>query len=262
MANLGKTCAACLLCAATCLWGGVALAGGNEFNPWIQSRLPAQKLSAADRDIVASMGGKAMSIQDEAAHRPQWRTEAYPVVFGNRTSAGEILVFIDYANPQSAALWQEVINAVPKLNPQTCKIAVFGNSAEKYGTELMGAGIWLAVNRPAQGMDYFRHTLNRWNEIKAAQRQQGRVKRFDYEYDATLTAQDFPMIYTYLQGLKPPVESFDKELTKYCYDAGNVNLYQAASMAGYYGVSRLPAVVVNGKRLSNPSAAAIVQALR
>ena len=51
-------------------------------------------------------------------------------------------------------------------------------------------------------------------------------------------------------------------VAQYVYDAGNVNLFQASEAAKYYSVKRLPAVVVDGRVLSSPSASAITGAVK
>lgn len=51
-------------------------------------------------------------------------------------------------------------------------------------------------------------------------------------------------------------------MAQYVYDAGNVNLFQASEAAKYYSVKRLPAVVVDGRVLSSPSASAITGAVK
>ena len=49
----------------------------------------------------------------------------------------------------------------------------------------------------------------------------------------------------------------------YCYDAGNVNMYQAAQLSRYYGVKTLPAVIVDGRLLQDdPDADDILSALK
>lgn len=51
-------------------------------------------------------------------------------------------------------------------------------------------------------------------------------------------------------------------MAKYCYDAGNVNLYQTVQLCRYYGIKTLPAVVVDGKPLATVSAKSILNALK
>ena len=52
-------------------------------------------------------------------------------------------------------------------------------------------------------------------------------------------------------------------MARYCYDAGNVNMYQAAQLSRYYGVKTLPAVIVDGRLLQDdPDADDILSALK
>ena len=120
---------------------GCASAEGNRYNPYLQSRLPALGLNGESEEIARALGGKASSLQDEAAHRKNWKEEVYPVVFGNRKASNEVLVFLDYANPESRRVWAEVVAASRKLDPKNSKIVVMGKSSEPYGTELMGGEI-------------------------------------------------------------------------------------------------------------------------
>lgn len=236
----------------------------NAFNPYMNDKLPSLRATTAEgAKMLGALGARAQTIEGEAAHRKNWREEIYPVVFGKRTAPGEILVLLDFAKPASEKVWQQVVAASKSLSPEQCKIAVFGNSGENYGTDLMGLAIWLAHSRPGQAMPYLSYALKRWNQVKAAQKQAGAVKKFTNEYDATATAQDYPIHYGYLSRLKPAIPA-SQELTvaKYCYNAGNVNMYQASQICQYYGVSSLPAVIVNGKVLGNVSADAILAALR
>lgn len=59
-----------------------------------------------------------------------------------------------------------------------------------------------------------------------------RAVPFNNEYDATVQSADYPIHYSYMARLRPPV-SANQELAvaKYCYNAGNVNLYQAQRSA-------------------------------
>ncbi len=52
------------------------------------------------------------------------------------------------------------------------------------------------------------------------------------------------------------------DVARYCYDAGNVNMYQTTQLCRYYGVNELPAVIVDGRPLGKVSADAILKALR
>lgn len=233
----------------------------NIFNPFMNANLPSLRpLSADGQAMLGAMGGRAVTIAGEAAHRPQWKREIYPVFFGNPTAPHEVLALLDFAAPQSEKVWKAVAEAARSLSPQQAKVAVFANSREYYGTDLMGLGIWISYSRPGQAMDYMTYALSAWNRAKAAQ---GRSKRFNNEYDSVAKEGEFPIHYTYMTShLRPPVPaSQELAVTKYCYDAGNVNLYQAEQIAEYFGV-KLPAVIVDGKPLSSVSAGAILGAMK
>lgn len=238
--------------------------GANAFNPHMQAKLPnTREHTAEGQQMLGAMGGGVPTIEGEAAHRRNWREEIYPVVFGERTAPHEILVLLNFSNPGSAEVWKAVTTASRSLSPQQCKIVVFGNSTENYGTDLIGLAIWIAHSRPGQAMPYLTYALNRWNEVKAAQRRAGNVKTFKNEYDATARATDYPIHYAYLSHLKPPVPASDElNVAKYCYNAGNVNMYQTTQICQYYGVSGLPAVIVDGRVLGRVSAEAILKALK
>ncbi len=238
--------------------------GANAFNPYMQTKLPnTRELTAEGQRMLGAMGGAMPTIEGEAAHRRNWRDEIYPVVFGERTAPHEILVLLDFSSPRSAEVWKAVVKASRSLSPQQCKIAVFGNSTENYGTDLLGLAIWIAHSRPGQAMPYLTYALDRWNEVKAAQRRAGTVRTFKNEYDATASATDYPIHYGYLSRLRPPVPAADElDVARYCYDAGNVNMYQTTQLCRYYGVNELPAVIVDGRPLGKVSADAILKALR
>ena len=240
-----------------------AVRGADAFNPWRQDKLPSSKrLSNDGRAIVQSMGGHAQSIQGEAAHRRHWREEVYPIVFGTPQSAHEVIVLLDFANQRSAGLWQEVVSASRSISPQAAKIVVFGQNSELYGTDLIGLMIWISHERKGQAMNFLTYALNRWNEVKAEQKSLGKLKPFKNEYDSTAKPSDFPIHYNYLSRLNPPVpESEELKLSRYNYDAGNVNMYQALQVSKYYGVKSVPAVIVDGELLDNPTAQSIVSAL-
>lgn len=239
-------------------------AGANDFNPFMRQKLPgSRQLSAEGQKMLGAMGGRAQSIEGEAAHRRNWRDEIYPVVFGEKKAPHEIIVILNFSSPQSEKIWKAVVDASKSLSPAQCKIAVFGRSKENYGTDLMGLAIWLCHSRPGQAMPYLTYALTRWNEVKAAQKKNGALKNFTNEYDATATAQDYPIHYGYLMHLKPAIPaSQELAVAKYCYDAGNVNMYQAVQVSRYYGVSSAPAVIVDGRPLKKVSAESILAALK
>lgn len=242
---------------------GATASGGNQYNPYVQSRLPGGNVDEEKSKMLKDMGASASSLQDEVKYRPHWKEEVYPVVFGDRKSPNEVLVFIDYAVPQSETLWQEVVKATRQLNPQTTKVVVLGKNSEKYGTELTGGGIWASYMRPRAALQYFTDSLSRWNTVKAQQRRKGKPRPFVYEYDATVSSTDQPILYAFLGRVQPPVPDKDHvDIVRYAYDAGNVNLFQAVSAAQHYGVQNFPTVVVNGSIISQPTAQKIVDAVK
>ncbi len=272
-----------MLCAAMLLAGCGAGSGGhaaggavslsptvqngntNQYNPHLHQNMPNMRSATAEgAAMLQKMGGSVPTIEGEAAHRPQWKHEVYPVVFGDPTAPHEILVLLDFAAPQSEKIWQAVVDASRSLSPQQCKIAVFANSKEYYGTDLMGLAIWITHSRPGQAMPYLTYALGQWNKVKAEQKStRGRAVPFQNEYDATVKNTDYPIHYAYLSHLRPPVPaSQELSVARYCYDAGNVNLYQAEQISRYYGIKNLPAVIVDGQALSSVSAASILKALQ
>lgn len=240
---------------------GNALSGGgkaNAFNPYMQQKLPNTRgLSAEGK----AFGGQAVAIEAETAHRPHWREELYPVVYGRSTAPHEILVLLDFAKPQSNAVWQAVLQATASLSPESCKVVVFAKNSENYGTDLMGLAIWNVWARKGQAMPCLTYMLKEWHAAKTAQRTQGKVKVFNNEYDSAV-ANGYPIHYNWLMGLRPAISENDElRLSRYIYDAGNVNMYQAVQVIRFYGITSLPAVVVDGKPLGKVSAKNIVAAV-
>ena len=246
------------------LAAGVQNDKANAFNPYLRTSLPNLRTNDSESQaMLQKMGGKETSIEGEAAYRPQWKQEIYPVFFGDPKAPHEVLVLLDFASPQSEKVWQAVAEASRSVSPQQCKVAVCANSKEYYGTDLMGMGIWISHSRPGQAMQYMTYALSRWNEVKAAQKKaKGRVVAFNNEYDATVESSDFPIHYSYMSKLRPPVNPAEELVVgKYCYNAGNVNLYQAQQIAQYFGIKTLPAVIVDGNVLSSVSASSILKAM-
>lgn len=231
------------------LFAGCSFAGGNgnQYNPYVQSRLPAATPSEDIMQGIEKMGGKTTTIQDEASHRKYWKEELYPVVFGDKKAPNTIMVLLDYASPQSQQVWNDVVQAVSRMDPNKVQVVVFGNSNEQYGTELMGYGIWMSFMRPKQAMAYFSYTLAQWNDVKRRQAaMHGKTRPFQYEFDGTAGETERPFVYNVIDQLKPPLtEKQQVELTKYAYDAGNINMFQAVEVAKAYDISQLPAVIVN-----------------
>ena len=245
------------------LAAGVQNDKANAFNPYLRTSLPNLRTNDSESQaMLQKMGGKTTSIEGEAAYRPQWKQEIYPVFFGDFKAPHEVLVLLDFASPQSEKVWQAVAEASRSVSPQQCKVVVFANSKEYYGTDLMGMGIWISHSRPGQAMQYMTYAFSRWNEVKAAQKKKGRVVAFNNEYDATAESSDFPIHYSYMSKLRPPVNAAEElAVGKYCYNAGNVNLYQAQQISQFFGIRTLPAVVVDGKVLSSVSASGILKAM-
>lgn len=236
----------------------------NIFNPYMRDKLPnIRQMSDEGHKMLSTMGAGTQSIEGEAAHRKNWREEIYPVVFGEKTAPHEIIVVLNFSNPESEEVWKAVSEASKSLSPAQCKIAVFDRSKENYGTDLMGLAIWIAHSRPGQAMPYLSYALRQWNRVKAEQKQQGNVKSFTNEYDATANPQEKPIHYSYLAKLNPPVpHSSEPEVAKYCYNAGSVNMYQANQICQYYDINKLPAVIVDGKVLKNVNSASILAGLK
>lgn len=236
----------------------------NAFNPYTNETLPnTRQLPQESRDILESLGARPQSIESEAQFRPNWREELYPVVFGDKEAPHELIVLLDFSNPESQKVWEQVVAASKSLDPRSCKIVVFGRSRENYGTDLMGLAIWISHSRPGQAMGFLSYALARWNDVKAAQRKRGAEQDFNNEYDSAANVHDFPIHYTYLSRLNPPVPaSQELEVSRYSYNAGNVNMYQATQVARYYGVSSFPAVIADGRLISPVTSQAIVQALK
>lgn len=235
----------------------------NAFNPYLNSRLPNTRvISGEGQSMLSQMGAGLQSIEEEARHRSNWRGELYPVVFGSPKARGEVLVLLNFASPASEQIWRQVIEASRAMNASAAKIVVFGRSSENYGTDLMGLAIWIAHARKGQAMPYLSYALKRWNEVKAAQKRARISRSFVNEYDATAGESDYPILYGYFSRLRPPVTGANElAVAKYCYGAGNVNMYQAEQVARYYGVKKLPAVIVNGSVLDSPDADSILRAL-
>lgn len=236
---------------------------GGAFNPYRHATLPITRpLKGEDVKILQALGGEPQSLVSDAAYRPHWKEEAYPVILGNRNAAREVIVVLDFALPASRSVWKAV-NETAKANTNNGAVVFFAQNTELYGTDLTGLVIWTAMNRPGQAADCLTWILDRWQELKLLQKKQGRVKIFQREYDATASAQDYPMVFTGMNRLRPAVpESMQNEVADYAYEAGNVNFYQASEICRYYGVKSLPAVIVDGKVLSDMSASGIASALR
>ncbi|MEG2172883.1 MAG: hypothetical protein RRY29_06450 [Desulfovibrionaceae bacterium] len=252
-----------LLCVC---FAGCSFAGGNtnRYNPHVQSRLPITAPPAEVAQSMEQLGGKNTTIQDEASHRKYWKEELYPIVFGDKKAPNTIMVLLDYAAPQSQRVWSDVVQAAARLDPHKVQVVVFGNSKEQYGTELMGYGIWVSIMRPKQAMSYYSYTLAQWNDVKSRQKAaKGKARPFQYEFDGTAGETERPFVYNFIDKLSPPLpEKQQPDVTKYAYDAGNINMFQAVEVAKYYGITSLPAIIVNDVVLKQVSVTAIVHAVQ
>lgn len=150
------------------------------------------------------------------------------------------------------------------LSPSQARVVLLASNREPYGMDMTGLVIWASYSRsPEQAADCLTWALDRWNEVKSRQKKAGKARRFVTEYDAVASPTDDPMVFQGMSRLNPPVpESQQCDVAQYVYDAGNVNLFQASEAAKYYSVKRLPAVVVDGRVLSSPSASAITGAVK
>lgn len=238
--------------------------GANAFNPYMNEELPnLRHASSEGAEMLSQLGAQEQTLVGEARHRKGWREEIYPVVFGDRKAPHEIIVVLNFAEPACEQLWSAVTEASKSLNPDDCKIVVFGKSDETYGTDLMGVTIWLDQFRKGQSMPWLTYALSHWNKAKAAQKKSGNARKFSNEYDAVARKGDFPIHYGFLSRISPPIPaSKEVAIARYCYDAGNVNMYQATQVCQYYGVSKLPAVIVDGRPLASVSAETIIAALK
>ncbi len=256
-----RTCLLAFLCLVS-LTSFALAEEANIFNPHLNDTLPSKALQGENAQMAQSLGAKSSSLQSEIHYRKFWRQEVYPIVFGKPTAPNEILVFIDYALPQSQNLWEQVLLATKRINPEQTKIVVFAKNSEPYGTELMGGGIWVAYAQPAAALDYFSYTLQRWNAVKHHLSAQGKARPFVHEYDAT-TGSELPILYAYLEHIQHLVPSEHHfSIVKYAFDAGNINMFQAMQAAHAYDVQSFPAIVVNGKALQSATAQRIIEALQ
>ena len=82
----------------------------NAFDPYMQTRLPnLRKIQEDELRLMQKLGVRVQSLQAEAAHRPHWRSEVYPVFFGKPGVREEIIVVLDFAEPRSLDVWKSVI---------------------------------------------------------------------------------------------------------------------------------------------------------
>lgn len=221
----------------------------NAFNSYTGKAMPTSRAPKGDEArILNELGGKPRSIAADTAYRQHAKQELYPCLFGTPSSKHEVLFLMDFAEPASKALWASVSKAVQSASPSSAKVVLFGKSSETYAIDLAGLAIWAARERSGQSMQYLSWALSRWHEIKHGLKQRGQSRIFRSEYDAVLNKQDYPMVFTAMtKCFKPAVsEGEQSRVAKYAYEAGNVNLFQTTEVMNFYGVKKLPALVVDG----------------
>ncbi|MDO5536064.1 MAG: hypothetical protein Q4F72_00835 [Desulfovibrionaceae bacterium] len=259
---------ACGLFLALALMGQPAPAAAdndaNAFNTYTGKPLPASRTPQGDEaEILKALGGRPRSIAADTAYRKHSRQELYPCLYGTPGAGHEVLVLLDFASPASRPLWEAVRGAVAKVPASAARVVLFGRSNEAYAMDLTGLAIWAARERPGQAVDYVTWALRRWDEVKAGQRRLGAERVFRDEYDAVVTPKDYPMVFTGMSRFRPAVPEKDQsEVARYVYDAGNVNLFQSTEVCSYYGVEKMPALVVDGKVYTKMTAAELVSLLK
>ena len=103
--------------------------------------------------MLQKMGGRATSIEGEAAYRPQWKQELYPVLFGDPKAPHEVLVLLDFASPQSEKVWHDV--------------GLFDNDDLGSGVEAGGLGRHKAARVAAADDQQVGVNLDGFNIVKA-----------------------------------------------------------------------------------------------
>ncbi len=243
---------------ALCCQPAVSMAGSdaNAFNPYAGKELPSSRTPKGDEaGILKAIGGRPRSIAADTAYRQHGRQELYPCLWGDIRAPHEVLVLLDFASPDSRPLWKAVTDAVKRTSPDRARVVLFGKSGETYGTDLTGMAIWAARERQGQAMEYVSWALRRWDEVKEAQRKMGTLRPFRDEYDAVAGRRDYPMTFMAMTRFKPAVPDAEQsDIARYAYDAGNVNMFQASEVCTYYGVERVPALVVDGVVYTSMSA--------
>ena len=262
-----KTLLVCLpLSCVLALGPAQALADGaaNAFNPYTGKAMPSsRKVKGEDSKILEALGGTQRSIATDAAYRPHWKEEAYPVLKGTMDARHEVLLVLDMADPAARPLWKTVRAAMDRLPAAQARLVLFARSAELYATDLTGLAIWACRERPGQAISYLSWALQRWDDIKAAQRRKGTVRPFNNEYDAVLSRKDYPLAFVAMNScFKPRVPEKDQSrLAAYIYEAGNINLYQATEVCRYYELETPSGLIVDGKVVDRGISASALKAL-
>ncbi len=227
-------------------------AKANAFNPWMNKSLPnTRTLSAEGMAMVQAMGADRQSIEDEAAYRPHWREEIYPVFFGNRRPRTSSSCCWTLPRPTAPVSGRPCAMPRPSSRPLTPRSPFLPKIRRTYGTDLMGMGIWISYERKGQAMDYHEATPSaNGTASRPPRRSRGAACPSPTSTTPRSKPTDLPIHYAYMAKLRPAVPSSQElDVARYCYNAGNVNMYQAVQISRYYGVKRIPAVIADGKVL-------------
>lgn len=182
--------------------------------------------------------------------------------FGDPKAPHEVLVLLDFASRRRAKRYGRRGRGQPLCFASAVRwqfLPTAGNIMEPT------SWAWASGFRIPAPVSHAVHDLC----ALALERDQGRAKEkgpcgcsLNNEYDATAESSDYPIHYSYMTKLRPPVNPAEElAVGKYCYNTGNVNLYQAQQISQYFGIKALPAVVVDDNVLSSVSASAILKAM-
>ena len=233
-------------------------ADAQAFDPYLHSEFPnSRKPKGEAAEMLRKLGGRPHDIAAEAGWRRHWREEVYPVLFGDPKAPHEILVMIDFASPKTRAVWGAVKGAMARLNPSQAKVVLFSDSSELYAYDMTGLVLWANINRRGKGAETLDWALAAWDKAKAKKR----GKKFISEYDSVSSRTELPMVFQGMRRLGVS-EAEECKVADYAYEAGTVNMFQTGQAKRYYGVKSLPAVVVDGRVMDQPSADAIVKAVQ
>lgn len=244
--------------ASALLFGSTSVqaADANAFNPYTGKPLPVtRQVKGEEAKILSALGGTPRSIAADAAYRANWKEEIYPILKGSTASRHEVLVVIDFADPKSRQIWQQVARVAKSTPDASARFVLFGKSAELYATDLTGLAIWACRERKGQAIDYVTWAMQRWDSIKQGLKKQGKARPFHNEYDAVLTRKDYPMVFVAMEKcFKPRVAQAEQsKLATYAYEAGNINLFQASEVCRYYELKSQSGLIVDGVVLDNPA---------
>ena len=161
--------------ASALLFGSTSVqaADANAFNPYTGKPLPVtRQVKGEEAKILSALGGTPRSIAADAAYRANWKEEIYPILKGSTASRHEVLVVIDFADPKSRQIWQQVARVAKSTPDASARFVLFGKSAELYATDLTGLAIWACRERKGQAIDYVTWAMQRWDSIKQGLKKQ------------------------------------------------------------------------------------------